>query len=394
MNSIEAAKLWGHVPYTPTDGCGFVLPVFSANDGQTLWAQEPDLSSERIVGFFPLERDASEKVVETASKLECRSGGPLIFGFSDQEGRVQFGSLAELHACLTNFMAESDDISTNLQIAELIGSKSQRQQQRTAMIDLVRGSVGENSAENFGRTSILLSTIWSSLLKHANNSPEVLKSLSDRQRWILLSADHSLEGLFPLNVMEWLRDEISVDLTRLLRDIREETPEALAAHHDIKPSVLQEQIRAEIESITSEPRQEARIAKIIRRMMESPGMGRHLLMEYTDRAGFARKIIKLLQTHSRYFELGPAPDFIQWLMHEVFTISYPRQRGVLLYELANHLSEYPIFADAIRSLTHHSNSEAVRFAREEIIERLENPGPAVRSKGPLRPEYHYVRWVR
>lgn len=381
--------LAGYIPYSLSNDAGFILPVFNTFGMDGFFIQSPDIRSINISEFILVQDFSHEEILKVSLTLHAEIGDKLIFGFQDDLGAIAIGDLDSLSGFLQSYLSTGLETSAGLQIAELLGSSEEKKKFRTKMANIVELSTGEHASDNFSHSSVFLNALWDKLVSIVSDGSK-LSELVKHKKLILLNADSSLDGIFPLDLQIWLKDEIGVDSYHIADSLERELPIGIFGNKrsDVESvGILQARLNKELHEIHGEPRQEARIARMIRRIMENPGIGRHLIKSYQDRAQFARDATRLIYNNINYFDLSPDEDFIDWLVDRLYTMSYPRQRGVLLYELAIRLGEFPAFADSIARHAQASNAEAVHLAIDAIMERLNDKNAPRRSVTPVRQDY-------
>lgn len=350
MAHTKAAKLIGYIPYEDLESSGFLLPIFSISGNDGNYIQVPDISGNKISNFSIIEEIEKDYFNAVDSGVIVHSGGPLNFGFRDHLSHNHFGSLEHLSNIFEIFMLSSDDIATKMQIAELTGSPDIKKKYRAQMIDAVEDFLGPTASDHFQQNSIFLQALWDCLISKIVDEKD-LKNLHENRRMLLLEADFELPGFFPLKLQTWLQDSLSIDPIDIESQVRAEMPDSSTNMVQSKEdtNALRHHIFSELKEIMAPRRQEARVSLLVKKIMQNPGMGKHLAQQFNDRTGFSQHATNIINSNIDNFQLAPDTGFIEWLVDALYSICYPRQRGVLLYELASNLGQYAAFADAILS---------------------------------------------
>lgn len=385
MKRASALQLRGVVPYSAAgDEAGFVLPVFSHQTSDRIYVQVPDARSELCQDFAAVGAVSEVDFDSHVPEISVRLGTPLVFAFRAPSGLVA-GTLQTIRTPLVEYANEHpEDTATVLQIAELIDDASLNGDDiKRRMVRELAHSVGESGSRNFAEVSVFLDALWSALARRAPD--EKLELLTEARRALLLDASAKTTKIFSTYWRKWLEYEIGIEVSDLKSDLGNVRKILRSAE---QKAVFEEVLSKEMQAVVSEPRQEGRIARIIQRAIENPEVGRALIGRYRDSATFANKALELIETNAEYLRWTPEGAFAHWLVDALYSMAYPRQRGILLYELADHLGKYRSFADAILRRAHSSNAEPVVFAREAIEERIHRPD-APKPPVPPRPGYAY-----
>ena len=387
----------GFVPYSDSD-VSFAQPIFKIDNSLVNYIQIPDHRSQNIQNFSVLEIESNDVHSLESTNLQTAEGRMLIF-VAVNKGEVCFGNLIQIRSTLQSW-AELQYAGSGfrLQVSELYNVGSEKKGPRRLEIERVKQELPNSLASKFFATSLLLNSIWESLQK--NVAPDKSITLWESRREVnarlALGSDH----LFAANVEDWFMMNFHLNIHDIEREVKTAFPvemldNSISALFESEEtdSNIDEYIAREIDLISKSSRQEARVAKLIRRLMENPGKAIKILEQYEDRASFANRVVRFLRSHSETFLFPPPTGFIRYLVERLYSYSYPKQRGIMLHELAVALGEYHEFNEAIREKVQWSISEPVMIARTIIYDQLDNPGE---RRGVVRaPSYEgsYIRSV-
>lgn len=370
--------LSGFIPYSDSD-ISFGQPIFKVGERSESYIQMPDHRSQNIHKFVLSEVDEKDVHPINGTSLETSAGRMLIF-VAVNKGTVCIGNLMQIRSTLQNWAElQYSGPGFRLQVSELYNVGSQKKGPRKNVIERVSAEVPNSLASKFFATSLLLNSIWDSLQKNVAPDKAMMlwESRRDVNARLALGSDH----LFATNVEDWFRAKFDLNIYDIEREVKTAFPiemldNSLSSFFESAETDTQidDYITQEIELISQSSRQEARVAKLIRRLMESPGKAIKILEQYEDRAAFANRAVRFLRSHSEEFLFPPRVRFAQHLIDRLYRYSYPKQRGIMLHELAVALGEYHEYNEAIRKKTEWSVSEPVSIARGVIYDQLDNPG--------------------
>lgn len=361
-------------PYQAS-GCSFALPIFSHPDDPALRIiQDVDQYTGKLASFAILENLSSLEVMPVAGAT-AQIGEDLIFAFVDEK-RIPFaGTLKSLSGNLRAYLKRCpDDISTGLQIIELVGSAAEKKRARSDMRSLISSVSGEKVGTAFYRGSVLRSALWERLVALLPDSDSVFRALRIRSKLDVVVGASGRVSL-KIDALEE-RDRRFVDESTLARAIEEDFElSALSPEHlfpaALKPSNLmqQERVAVSLNRIRRARRQEERLALLLATILEDRDTGLSLLRQYRhDRAQATDKaLVELRDAMLTTAGDGQADELIvAKLIPRFFTVQYPLSRGKLLAHLARHLARWPHVNDAIAASTRRTRSVFVDNFRQEI----------------------------
>ncbi len=116
-------------------------------------------------------------------------------------------------------------------------------------------------------------------------------------------------------------------------------------------------------------RQECRLAFVLKLLLTEPALGKTVLSQYSDKASFANRGLNIVRNAvsmtPRVTELEIAN-----ILSKIVSTAYPLQKGRLLFDFSEYLSEFKHIAMAIDEITNRSNSVYVEEYRDFIQKNL------------------------
>jgi hypothetical protein len=363
--------------YHPIIGDAFLEPVFGADD--RLYLQLPDRFNSNVSRF--LEAD-----IELYDEID---GGPIVsvgdplqfcFSFSSE---LHYGTLSDIQPLLESVLSSESAGELRLQIAQLL----ERQDAATEILNqqLSNSISAEHNPTSTGLYSTFVAEkIWTTLSRSVD--VDSFSELSNGRRLLFRDFSTQKDAYLGDDAIEWLEREFGIKWSDLAIRIRH------ALSGEPAKDDQEKHLDAERARIASISRQEGRIASIIRRLVENPGLGERIVRDYWDDAAFANRAILFLRQHADDFTAPLDGAFALYIVGELYKMAYPKQRGLLLYELASHLGVYDPFRKAIALRVQTSYSQDVKVAEEEILLRLENPVQPRPEPFPRVPQRYYPRF--
>lgn len=371
MNQIY--EVCGYIPYGKTN-ITFALPIFRSKHRGGKFIQIPDASSTKVHDFDRV--DEPGQLINFSRENRLFKAGMDLQYLLVVEGDVYFGTISSLKNAFQALVQRTDmPKAVAMQIAELIGDSNSLERNLSAYL----AELSKESSildERFVENSVVRNHVWSKLISHCDNKDyrdlhtilkRVLLNVIVKEGYIDLepSLKEHIAANFNINVQDLIRDvnQSFIGSDRLL--------EVSDGQRDgtVDPHLLKERI-AEIRNM---PRQETRLGRLISSLIEDNELGQIIMQKYTDRASFANVAIRYVSkfhdsfgdsTWQRY-----ADHIVDWLYREC----YPKQRGILLHELAVELGQYPAFSEAIEKKLEQSYAQPVLHAKKLIRLQLSHP---------------------
>ncbi|WP_339031361.1 hypothetical protein WI604_07185 [Bradyrhizobium symbiodeficiens] len=401
-------------PYEP-DKSGFALPVFAhPENASILLVQEIDEVDGMVRGFTRLI-DTDLPLIAVHNAAPAAIGAPPVHAFLTDNGVAYAGTAIQLQSFLRDFAAKNPSRhATNLQIAELIGTGSEKKNARARMRNVVAQHAGANAAASF-YAGALQTAMWNILIRGAKSEDIARRIIEARSRLNASIADGSLvvdlDAIAP-------DDRATIDVNELktnilsefeLRPDTEAAPEPTREATSTDADAIQRRIMELIRRINNCPRQEERISILIDAILADLTIGLSALLQYSsDRAKFANWTLGQLRdlflqpglVESSLTSISANPiqpelfaaesglkmrlrDFdakldpeaaIAALIPKLFTRQFPMSRGELLYYLSKHLAKWPQVNRAIQLSLKRTVSVYVHDWRAEIEMNLSSVG--------------------
>ena len=371
MNQIY--EVCGYIPYGQTN-ITFALPIFRSKHRGGKFIQIPDVSSTKVHDFDRV--DEPDQLINFSREGRLFKAGMDLQYLLVAEGDVYFGTVSSLKNAF-RALVERTDIpkAVAMQIAELIGDSTSLERNLSAYLSKL---AEENSIldEGFVENSVVRNHVWSRLVSHCGNEgyhdlhtilKRVLLNVVVKEGYIDLepSLKEYIAANFNINVQDFIRDlnQSFIKSDRLL-----EVPDG-ERDESVDPRVLKERI-AEIHNM---PRQEARLGRLIKGLIEDDELGQIIMQNYTDRASFANAAIRYVSKFYDNFGDSTWERYADHIVDRLYRECYPKQRGILLHELAVELGQYPAFSEAIEKKLKQSYAQPVLHAKKLITQQLSHP---------------------
>lgn len=361
--------------YNPSFG----LTVVRRVDDEGCWVQIIAPNSGRVQGFKRLSSEDSSDVNSVGPKT-VKIGSPYIFAFIDKNGGLHLGSAKDLRVEFNIALVDPrTSTATKLAISECVADRSRSREFRKQLEGEFEAAFGRAVAGSFVN-SMARSQLWD-LLESVAIDKEALKRIQDTRPRITVkvSKDDVEVDLGDLDL-----NDVSIDFKDIQERLREEFVGG-GGFSDIQvtdlsglPSSDDPTVVTILAAVERSPRQEERLAIILRSLILYPDVAKQMIERYHDRAKMAGNAVDVLRTvllGSEAFEREEGRVFmIARLIPKFFADAYPRNRGELLYYLSAHLFDFPVVAEEIRALVNKTNAMDVVFMKGRIFEMLDKRG--------------------
>lgn len=374
--------LFGAIPPSDDRPC-FAQPLFLLNGQTGAYIQVSDVDvrkAERVICITNLSPDDYVSIDKTEF-----DGSDLIYCFLDVNGSVRAGPLNVLKPFLEQLRyGTTTSAYLKLTIEELIGNREGRFRSRQKIAELIGQGAGPEASKSYIE-SCATTELWRLLLQAAKTPDAGDQIRAGRSRIyartlngkLHVSAEYidllSLTGLTEADLQEKLTLEFGTQFqlgglpprTNMVGvvDAVDPTPAGLMA------------------AAKTSPRQEERLAILLRAILIYPDPGLTALRLYHDSAQFAETATemfrKILLKEDGTPKKIPIEITIASQMDRLFTDSYPLRRGELLFYLTCYLSDFPQVNSALKSITSRSVARALNF-RKPLIDGMlrEGRGPS------------------
>lgn len=388
-------KALGCIPFQ-NGGPSFALPVFErTSDGDKFFVQEID-EVTNLVSDFKILEDAVVDNLVAANGPDISIGSNVVYAFIDEFGNLHIGSVFKLKMSLRAFVQRCpDQAAIVLQIEELIGEPNQKRRARTKMREVIKNSIGEQSAYAFYEIAVLRAAFWQLLVEFVGNLDAARRIISVRSR---LDVGIEPGGAFRFN-LEALspEDQSFIDTEALGMALREQFEPLVdsvvsePAEEELSHENFEDRINQVLKTLAMTGRQEERIAIILDEIVKDRSIGLAALRRYkSERGQWANSAIKLISLAFLAAESSINTDQLKLplpvgyalaieddeakvaaFVQPLFSSQYTLARGELLFYLAKHLAKWPKINQAIRSKLDSSHAVFVDNFRPSIVELLE-----------------------
>jgi hypothetical protein len=361
----KSKSLIGYTPYISNQSLGFVAPVFSL--GSVIFTETEGLFPHSPNLFISVyERD----LIRISSDF-CEISSPdLNYGVLFDPETLAVGSKKYIkHVIETHGEHLFDDSAIALQISEIFGSYSEKTLSRNRFSKDISNCFSQESAFRFRNDAISRSTLWEHISKRMILN-EDLGFLGSLRKLAVRNADFHLENLFPEFIWDKLSPHLSIDRDKFITEFQSEVH---LDEDEGDQKDYQEYYHNILREVSKYGRQEQRVGKVLAEFVKNPELATRFLRQYRDRGQFANEALgrfereiykdRLLPTEAEYLVAG--------FVAKLYTLAFPMQRGMLLYDLACTLRDSGAAAEAVRLRTDKSGSIYVIDARAAIYDVLD-----------------------
>ena len=350
--------------------------VVERSDFEGLWYQSSCALTKKVIGFTQVS-DVDLAEIESMPGPNVSEGDDYVHAFIDWKSRLHFGSASELTVQFDIAMSmKVTSTSVKLSLSDLKPNRSARNELRKKAAAEVSSQFGQGSSKLFV-DSILRGQLWM-VLEDAASGSESLRRIKKMRH--LLSATLDKAGDLAINISALDPSDIRVGTDEIIDHMRQEFG-LLSPPFDLPvanlsglPNSAEPDIMTITEAITRSPRQEERLAILLRSLLLYPAPAIQVLERYEDEAKMARAAVDLLRYYNARSYFGSSERErelrIAQIIPRIVSDAYPLRRGEMIYYLAVHLRDFSHIADTIRNLLSRSNSQNIAVIKEKIIERL------------------------
>jgi hypothetical protein len=356
-----------YVDFVPAFG----LPVACNEDGQSLWIQVRQEHSQIISGFESLEKTAID-ALDLADGPPVAVGGRYIHAFIGRNDQLYLDTIESLASFLgVTLNRVSTPLVTKLAICEQLGDITGERTFREKLTRDLAQSLGLASARAY-KNSAIRARFWE-ILGRASVSAEAYERVQTRRSRLLASIDDAGEitldaSAIDLNDVRLPISEIASQLASEFQDASSDRPRLPRVDLSSARNLLNPTALAVISAVELSPRQEERVALLMRSVMVYPTVGAEAIHQYRDQAAFANKALEYLRQRLKMEQASESERglILARAVPRLYTDSYPLQRGKLLYYLSVHLRDFPEIRDAILTALDRSTARDVEMYREDI----------------------------
>jgi len=365
----------GYIPSISRQSTGFVTPVFRC--GSSIFTEVEG----EFPGDPPLALGVGSENVVALDPVYCEiAESDLNYGILFDAQSLAVGPKSVLNSVVrARGKHLFDDVAVYMQLAEIFGSSEEKRQASKAFSRALADVFSRDVSNRFCNDAVRRSVLWDHISKNIkiDGNREALSAL---RRVAIKDAEFETEYLFPEYIWEKLIPHLSVERTRFVTEFEKEVHSRtyLGDTEDAHEKAYRDHVLREVSRLG---RQEQRVGRVLAAYIENPEFTREFLARYRDRSQFANEALSEFRKEIiRPHLLDESPEFIvAGFVDKLYTLCFPMQRGVLLYDLACTLRGCGAAADAVRSRADRSGSMYVIGAREMIHEVLDSP----RTEGAL-----------
>jgi hypothetical protein len=373
-NSDSIYKIVGIVPYTAFYPA-FALPILAHDDRPgVFFVQVMSETSQEVINFIRLD-DFDEDDLTIRALGTVALGENYNHAFIDRRGEVYLDTIVGLRQLLLAAVNRSiTPLTTKLAILEQLGDVQRQAEVRAKLVQSISDRLGAQAGAAY-RQSTLRSRFWDLLVAAAANPPAADRIRRVRPR---LDAQFSPGGAIDvevsaLDVDRDLNASLSSIVCQLSHEFGGETYEPQLRRIDLSEFGTDPTSDDILRAVQSSPRQEERVAILIRALLVHPTAGLSALRRVNDNARYACAVVEKLRRrvgenmHDRQQEL-----VIASLIPKMLSDAYPMRRGEMAYYLAAHLADFPYIASVLSDRMARSNDVSFSRYRPAIEEMLKS----------------------
>lgn len=353
----------------------FALAVAVRGTEPGFWLQVLGSNTQRVIGFAPLA-ETDDEDVQPLEETPIRLGGAYVHAFIDKRGGLLLGTADALRVELGVAMRDAKTSApVKLEISEHLGDARGAKELRSKLTTSVARAFGQSAGSVFG-DSVARTRLWEMVEGLAAN-PDALARIRKLRPRLVAHADNAGGIWIDLSALD--PSDVTVSFEEVAARMQAEFgkglgPEGLRrADLSGLSNIADPTGQTIVEAMTRSPRQEERLAILLRAMILNPEAAERALSRYKDPAVMARTAMELFAGAMSTIRATPEQQRPERLAPEIMrTIksAYPRRRGAILYYFAEHLSDFPVIERLLRSITADSRAQAISVLRPHILAAL------------------------
>jgi hypothetical protein len=357
----------------------FALPVLSRSNDGRLWIQLRDSRSQRIVGFIPLAETRLEDIAHQ-THIPVEIGSDYVHAFIDRQGQLFIDTAAGLRTNLSiAYNHPVTPLCTKIAIAEQLSlTRADQLELQGRLADGFDDEFGKSSSRSY-KNSFVRQRYWD-LLEAAASSTEAASRIvrSKAQLRARVLADGTLDldssALDPQDLrvpIDTIEAQLGAEFGHLVISYgpppKLDLSDLRFAHNPSSAVILR--------AVQSSPRQEERLAVLMRAALIHPDAGAEAIQRHHDRGAFARDALQLLRGRlGRQLNDHEREVAVATTVHEIYLNCYPFGRGKFLYYISTHLNDFPLIKGIVERILGSTSAEAVEAYRPEILAALNGKG--------------------
>jgi hypothetical protein len=362
----------------------FGIVISTGNGGFCI--QVGNLTQDTIAEFVEIPAEDLEGVQFLDGPF-VNLGDKLHIVFRDHARQYYAGDLINVESLLRIALNKpKTPLVVKLAIAELSSSNQEVKIYRQYLANSIGSVLGENTSRLF-QSSDLRIRLWDIVEAAASSAEARRRIISSRVRML---AELSVDGeiLVDIRIIDPL--DIRINRDEVIQKLADEYGGASAPFVMEKANLNRLQDSEDpthltvLDAVRRSPRQEERVAIMIRALILYPKAAAFALERYTDPASMAegifRNIRNTLSPGSDQLSFKDEHHVIATLIPRILRGVYSRRLGTFLYYLALYLNDYSDIAVQIRKSLDTRKSLSVQAFRSKIEDALagrDKPGSAI-----------------
>lgn len=382
MNERPPLKIIGVARYTSSVPA-FALPIVARDkDSPELFVQVLGADNRTIEAMREVEGMNASHYTPVDGP-EIHAGRPYVHAFVCKDNRLVLGPIEEIKTFLRIALSDkTTPLTTKLSIAEFMNLHEDVSIYRSAINIDIANSLGVIAGKEYQDTAVR-GRLWE-ILDSAATSPDAKARISKIRPAVFARVTDAgividIDAIDP--------KDINVKADQIVRRLSSEFGNTSFKVDDIERVDLSKignldnpTVGGLLSAIQLSKRQEERLALLIRSILVYPSVGLELLSGYSDPAGFTDRIAGLLRNLFRgsayQMPTSQRELAVAKLIKPIFTASYPLRRGVLLHDLAMHLSDFDHISGELSRVLSNSSAKDVHAYRSRIAQLIADRSPA------------------
>ncbi len=354
----------------------FGLAIAVTEAAQGYWLQITSPGTQKVRSFALISENEWTDVQRVADR-PVRIGDDYVHAFLDKNGALYLDTASELRVLFNVVLNDRETSSTTkLAICEELGLLERARTYRRDSIEAATKAFGPHAARSF-ESSAARATLWEILESAAVNDAALQRIQTARPYLIAtIAQDRSISIDISLLDPADLRLSVEEVSNRLRNLFGMAHSEYKLSRVDLRglPSSTDPTIVTILEAVQRSPRQEERLAILIRSLILHPVPAISALDHYSDPAQMARTSMERLRSLFRALPDNATEEDreirVASTIPAIIADAYPRRRGVILFYLAQHLSDFFHITTQIKAALTSRHSLEIEELRPRIEEAL------------------------
>lgn len=313
---------------------GFAVPIIKVSGEHNCYLQGIDQYSGLICRFDKVGGSVDFNILENPRPISCGEDPALVF--VDEIGKTHVGTVSNLQKTLEKYATENlSKVDVVLQIVELTGTMIEKRAFRKKFRNRLFDDGEIEAANIFLKHSVLKAELWD-VLKSKAVSRQAFDRMMAWRAAMKVEIDASNKVTIDISMLS-PQDYGFENISSIQAIIQEELDETLKPEPEDRNYNLNDsspdRAKEIFYNIMKSSRQEERISKLLRALINDQDLGTEILRKYeNDRGGFAQQALKEIR-HYYLDDGGPSirkEALIRLVVDRIYRFCFPMNRGALL----------------------------------------------------------------